>query len=425
MLRAVVALLMLLLLPSLARAEKRVALVIGNAAYRSMPALRNPGNDAQDIARALREVGFEVILGTDLSRAAMNERLDQFSRAAEGADIAVVYYSGHGMQFSGTNYLLPIEAQLDSASDVNRFRLLPMYDVLETLQSARARVLVLDACRNNPVEDELKRRIASIPGANRDAMMTRGLGRVSMNGLLVAYATQANDVASDGAGRNSPFTAAFIRNVGVPDIDLRTMFFRVQDEVDHETGGRQRPELSISLVGEFKLKVTMTAASATVTAPSVVPTPDPAERAWAVTKDTTSIAIIEDFIRQFESTTYGSLARARLKELQVAASKPPDKPPEKPVDKVAALTPPPGKTFKKPVVNGTRVDWCLLAADGGRSATACGNQAANAWCKRQGMVAALHWKTEKSHTAYRLGDGTGCGNPSAPTCDVFSEVVCR
>src|SRR5207244_4380978 len=163
-------------------------------AYRNMPALRNPGNDAQDIARALREVGFEVILGTDLSRAAMNERLDQFSRAAEGADIAVVYYSGHGMQFSGTNYLLPIEAQLDSA------------------------------------------------------------------------------------GRNSPFPSAFIRNVGVPDIDLRTMFFRVQDEVDHETGGRQRPELSISLVGEFKLKVTMTAASATVTAPSVVPTPDPAER---------------------------------------------------------------------------------------------------------------------------------------------------
>jgi uncharacterized caspase-like protein len=159
------------------------------------------------------------------------------------------------MQFAGKNFLLPVDARLAGADDVNRFRLMPLDDILEVLQTANgARVVILDACRNNPVEEELKRRLASIPGANRDAYQTRGLGRISSaNGLLVAYATQASDVAADGSGRNSPFTAAFLHNVGTPDIDLRQMLFRVQDEVDKTTGGRQRPELSISLVGEFKL----------------------------------------------------------------------------------------------------------------------------------------------------------------------------
>ncbi len=257
-------------------AEKRVALVIGNAAYRTIPALTNPANDAEDVGRELRQLGFEAIVATDLDRSGMNNALDRFSRLVVDADIAFVYYSGHGMQFAGKNYLLPVDARLTSADDVNKFRLTPLDDVLEVLQAARgARVVVLDACRNNPVEEDLKRRLASLPGANRDAFLVRGLGRVSAgNGLIVAYSTQANDVAADGIARNSPFTSAFLHHVGAPDVDLRQMLFRVQDEVDRTTRGRQRPELSISLVGEFKLQRSGAAvAPASPSAPSVAPPP--------------------------------------------------------------------------------------------------------------------------------------------------------
>jgi uncharacterized caspase-like protein len=298
-----------------AQAEKRVALVIGNSAYQNAPVLMNPKNDAQDVGKSLRDLGFFTIVATDLDRAGMNDALDRFSRTLGGAEIALVYYSGHGMQFAGKNFLLPVEARLQSADDVNRFRLMPLDDVFDVLQGAQwARIVILDACRNNPVEDDIKRRLASIPGANRDAFLTRGLSRVAANGLIVAYATQANDVASDGAGRNSPFAAAFLHNLGMPDLDVRQMLFNVQDEVDRMTGGRQRPELSISMVGQYKLKPASSATANKEVGPA--PPVDAAGQAWAVTRDTTSQAVLEDFIRQFGSSVYGSMASARLEELK-------------------------------------------------------------------------------------------------------------
>src|SRR3984893_13619204 len=262
----------------IAHADKRVALVIGNGAYRNAPALVNPSNDAQDIDKSLRELGFSTIVATDLDRAGMNDVLDRFSRMVGGAEIALVYYSGHGMQFAGKNFLLPVEARLESAEDVNRFRLLPLHDVFDVLQGpAGARIVLLDACRNNPVEDDLKRRLASIPGANRDAFLTRGFSRVMTNGLIVPDATKANDVASDGTGGNSPFAAALLHNLGTPDLDLRQMLFNVQDEVDRLTGGKQRPELSISLVGQYKLKPATGAPAnkEVVAAPQVAALPPP------------------------------------------------------------------------------------------------------------------------------------------------------
>lgn len=300
-----------------AQAEKRVALVIGNSAYQNVPVLMNPKNDAQDIDKLLRDLGFFTIVATDLDRAGMNDVLDRFSRAVNGAEIALVYYSGHGMQFAGKNYLLPVEARLENADDVNRFRLMPLDDVFDVLQGAQgARIVILDACRNNPMEDDVKRRLASIAGASRDAYLTRGLSRVAANGLIVAYATQANDVASDGMGRNSPFALALLHNLGKPGLDVRQMFFNVQDEVDRLTAGKQRPELSISLVGQYKLKPE-TDSSANKEVAVALPV-DPAAQAWAVTRDTTSQAVLEDFIRQFGNSVYGSMARARLEELKKA-----------------------------------------------------------------------------------------------------------
>jgi uncharacterized caspase-like protein len=347
----IVAMIMLAAAAAPALADKRAALVIGNAAYRNMTPLQNPGNDAADVAAALRRLGFDTTEAADLDRSGMNDALDRFSRQADGADIAIVYYSGHGMQFNGANYLLPVDARLDSAADITRFRLMPLDDVLEALRRVHGvAVLVLDACRNNPVENEIKRRLTAASGDRGDAMLTRGLKPQSAgNGLLIAYATQANDVAADGAGRHSPFTSAFLDNVETPGIDLRMMMLRVQDEVDGLTGHRQRPEVSNSIVGEFMLKPAGShqdgnapdgnakdaktgmlgrLAGSQQEGPSPSGGPSQTGKApsgeaagvWAATKDTTSLAVLNDFIRQFGDTPYGSMARARREELSTVAA---------------------------------------------------------------------------------------------------------
>jgi uncharacterized caspase-like protein len=316
-------------------ADKRVALVIGNSAYRNAPALVNPRNDAQDIGQSLRDLGFFTIIATDLDRTGMNDALDRFSRVVGGAEIALVYYSGHGMQFSGKNFLLPVEARLESGEDVNRFRLMPVEDVFDVLQGAPgARVVILDACRNNPVEDDLKRRLASVPGANRDASLTRGFSRVAANGLIVAYATQANDVASDGTERNSPFAAALLHHLGTPDLDLRQMLFKVQDEVDRLTRGKQRPELSISLVGEYKLKPASGApANKEVGAAPPVDAAAYAsadEIVWNALKNTNDLAALNRFIAQYPGSPRLGEARMRVAALKQAEPR------------VALATPPSG-----------------------------------------------------------------------------------
>lgn len=162
--------------PGASTSGKRVALVIGNGAYRNIPSLVNPMNDAADVGKALQDLGFTTIVATELDRSGMNDALDRFSRLVAGAEIALVYYSGHGMQFAGKNYLLPIDTQLMAQEDVNRFRLMPLDDVLDVLQAGQgARVVILDACRNNPIEEDLKRRMASLPNANRNVTQTRAL----------------------------------------------------------------------------------------------------------------------------------------------------------------------------------------------------------------------------------------------------------
>jgi formylglycine-generating enzyme required for sulfatase activity len=298
-------------LPS--NAQKRAALVIGNAAYRSMPTLTTPKNDAEDVGASLRGLGFDTIVATDLDWRSMNEVLDRFSRMIANAEIVIVYYSGHGLQFEGNNYLLPVDASLGSADDVTRFRLVELDDIMEVLRKApKARVIVLDACRSDPKEEELKRKLAS---KERDALPTRGLARITAGvGQIVAYATQPNEVAADGSGRNSPFTAAFLHNVGTPGIDMRTMFHNVLDEVARATGGRQRPELLINLDGKYELKPEFAPGSAPASGTASGPTE--AERAWVLTQNTTSTAVLEEFIRRFGDSYYSALARARLEELK-------------------------------------------------------------------------------------------------------------
>jgi uncharacterized caspase-like protein len=235
---------------------RRVALILGNSSYKFMPTLQNPRNDAADVERALKNLGFETVMATDLDRSGMNAAVERFSRIVRGADLAMVYYSGHGMQFDGKNYLLPVDANLESIEDVNRYRLLPVDDLIEVLGGASGlKLIVLDACRSNPAERDFKNKVASVAGANRDVTSTRGFARVTRSGLIITYATAPNDVAADGTGRNSPFTQAFLNDVGLPDLDVRQMLFRVQSDVYQSSGSKQLPEISSLYVGpEVRLK---------------------------------------------------------------------------------------------------------------------------------------------------------------------------
>lgn len=237
---------------SCALAEHRVALVIGNSAYQNEPQLPNPARDAGAVGQSLERLGFDAIVATDLDKRGMDEAFRRFAHAVRDADVALFYYAGHGMQFQGQNYLMPVDARLADAADLP-FEMARVDDVVAAMAPARSvRIVLLDACRDNPLADQLLKSLAS---GSRSAGLTRGLARIpDVAGSIVAYATQAGSTAEDGNGEHSPFTAAFLANAESPGIEIGQMFRRVALAVNHATGGRQTPELSISLLGDFYLK---------------------------------------------------------------------------------------------------------------------------------------------------------------------------
>jgi uncharacterized caspase-like protein/cyclophilin family peptidyl-prolyl cis-trans isomerase len=285
-----------------AHAERRVALVIGNSDYRNTHRLTNTRNDAQDVAAALKRIGFDTIVGIDLEQAGMQDAAIRFARAARDADVALFYYAGHAMQFAGVNYLVPIDASLRDEADLRRMTRVD--EIVADLQQAKnLRILVLDSCRNNPLVEALTRSI----GRTRAALLQRGLAKIaSPEGMIIAYATQAGQEAEDGSGRNSPYTNAFLKHIETP-AEIGTVFRRISADVYAATQRTQLPELSLSMIGEFYLTIQ----PADTTSPR-----DRAAQVWAVTKDTASIAVLESFIRQFAGTEYGTMARARIEELK-------------------------------------------------------------------------------------------------------------
>ena len=230
-----------------ADAGVRLALVLGNAKYEAVPALDNPSNDAADLAQALRRVGFEVIEQRDANREAMAKAVRDFSQRLRGADVALFFYAGHGLQMNGENYLLPVDARIETAADV-RFNTINLSDIQQEMEgNGRANIIILDACRNNPFAEKLSR-------GGRGAT-TRGLGRIDATGegSLIVYSTQPNNVALDGAGRNSPFTEALLKYVGTPGLEVRQMISKVRGDVLQATDRRQTPWDSSSLVGDVYL----------------------------------------------------------------------------------------------------------------------------------------------------------------------------
>jgi hypothetical protein len=224
--------------------DRRVALVIGNSEYQYIARLSNPTNDAALMASTLKSLGFSLVGGgsqKDLDKPALDRAVQAFGQAAEGATVALFYYAGHGVQVRGANYLVPITANPTKEADVD-FQMVDMGLVLRQLESAGAKlnVIILDACRNNPFGGRGLRSTSS------------GLAQMQApEGTLIAYATQPGNVAQDGAGGNSPFTAALAATLTQPGLDIFRVFNAVGIEVKRSTGGQQQPWIASSPIDGY------------------------------------------------------------------------------------------------------------------------------------------------------------------------------
>jgi uncharacterized caspase-like protein len=244
------ALLLISLLCSLpAAAEKRVALVVGNSNYAQVGTLANPANDANDIASALKAAGFEVILGIDVDKREFDTKVRNFADLLEDADAAIFFYAGHGLQVAGRNFLLPVDARVQTERDLD-FDAVNLDFVLKQMELGRAdktNIVFLDACRDNPFTRNLARSMGT-----RSASIGKGLAQVDTGvGTFIAYSTQPGNVALDGTGRNSPFTAALSKRVREPDRNLTSVMIEVRKDVLAATGGKQVPWDHSALTGEF------------------------------------------------------------------------------------------------------------------------------------------------------------------------------
>ena len=251
--RTVFALTLLLVTPLQALAE-RVALVIGMGDYQNVAQLKNTINDADKIAAKLQEVGFNVTLATNKSQAELLDILQTFSFQAETADLALVYYAGHGVEVQGVNYLVPVDAKVAKAEDITRVGI-SLNQILKAVESARKmRVVILDSCRNNPfigIKGFDAAGDTSLSGNTSDPNAApQGLAPVNPElGTLVAYAAKAGQVALDGLGGNSPYASALVEAFGKPDVEIGLMFRQVRDDVLKNTGNLQEPYQYGSLSG--------------------------------------------------------------------------------------------------------------------------------------------------------------------------------
>ena len=228
---------------------RQVALIVGNSSYAHIGRLPNPENDAVDMSAALRRLGFEVTTELDTDRGELTEALRAFTRQSAGADVSLVFYAGHGLEMDGINYLVPVDARLERDVDV-RYETVTLDDLLVSTVGARLRLVILDACRNNPLARSMQRTVAS-------RSVSRGsFGQLDEDLLgdetLVAYAAAAGTTAADGTGRNSPYTTALLAHLDEP-LEILTLFRRVRARVLQATNGAQRPHEYQSLLREHYL----------------------------------------------------------------------------------------------------------------------------------------------------------------------------
>lgn len=309
-------LVLLILSTVMVSAEQRVALVIGNGAYAPAPSLPNPESDATAMASALERLGFEVIRGIDLDLAGMRMAIRDFSVAVEGADIALFFYAGHGVQVSGQNYLIPVDADLKRESDLD-FGAIDISLVMRQMErAARTKIVLLDACRDNPFETALTR---SMGRTRSQKALGRGLAPIDAGGgSLIGFATDPGDVAFDGEGNHSPFTEALLRHLETPNLEVNVLMTRVRADVFETTNQRQRPWTTTSLIGEVYLnadKVEVTVAAPTGQA-------DLELALWQAVSGSNAASDYQAYLDQFPDGTFAGLARNRIAALTPAVPAP-------------------------------------------------------------------------------------------------------
>jgi hypothetical protein len=301
-----------------AKADKRVAFVVGNGAYRNVATLPNPPIDAKAMAAMLRNVGFDVVEGSNLTRDTMTERLLEFGQKAQGADVAVFFYAGHGIAISGTNYLLPVDADIKSEMDVKLGAAINIDLTLDqTMGDAKVKLVFLDACRDNPFAAKIK----SNASATRSVSVSSGLAEMkSGEGTLIAFATGPGQTALDGTGGgNSPFTRALIDNITQPGIEIQQAMTKVRAEVNEQTNKGQLPWGHTNLIGSVYLNPaaapTAAAASAAPVAVASTPGNDVELEFWRSIKDSNKPEELNAYMSSYPNGQFKSLALARIASL--------------------------------------------------------------------------------------------------------------
>jgi hypothetical protein len=295
-------------------AEKRVALVMGNSAYQKVSPLANPANDSEAMSAIFRKAGFDVVeLKRDLKVSEMRRALRDFSDSVRDADVAIVYYAGHGIEINGNNYLIPVDAVLER--DIDAFdEAIPLDRILTVIEPARQlRLVILDACRDNPFNKSMKRMIGT-------RAIGRGLAKVEPESpnTLVAFAAKAGSTASDGDSKNSPFTTALVKYLPRPGLDLRKAFGFARDDVLKATNNKQEPFIYGSLGGD---DVALVPAPDKATAEATKPLDDSRlELAfWESIKNEKNPELFQAYLNRYPKGVFADIATINLQRQKTAA----------------------------------------------------------------------------------------------------------
>jgi uncharacterized caspase-like protein len=309
-----------------ALADKRVAFVVGNGAYKNVAQLPNPPIDSKAMAAVLRNVGFEVVEGTNLTRDKMTEKLLDFGKRAQGADVAVFFYAGHGIAISGTNYLLPVDADIKSEMDVKLGAAINIDLTLDqTMGDAKVKLVFLDACRDNPFAAKIKQT------ATRSVSVGQGLAEMkSGEGTLIAFATGPGQTALDGGdGQNSPFTKALIAHITQPGVEIQQAMTEVRAQVNEETSKGQLPWGHTNLIGSVYLNpvakepakdAAPAAAGGAAPAAAVASTGGSGSEVevefWRSVKDSNKPEELNAYLTSYPNGQFKALALARIAALE-------------------------------------------------------------------------------------------------------------
>jgi hypothetical protein len=322
-LTVIVSLICMLFTADAAKADRRVAFVVGNGTYKNVAQLPNPPIDAKAMASVLRNVGFDVVEGTNLTRDKMTEKLLDFGKKAQGADVAVFFYAGHGIAIAGTNYLLPIDADIKSEMDVKLGAAINIDLTLDqTMSDAKVKLVFLDACRDNPFAAKIK----SSASSTRSVSVQTGLAEMkSGEGTLIAFATGPGQTALDGQeGTNSPFTRALIAHITTPGVEIQQAMTEVRAQVNEETNKGQLPWGHTNLIGAVYLNPAPAAGAAAApasSAPAAVASSnssgtDVELEFWRSVKESNKPEELNAYLSSYPNGQFKSLALARIASLE-------------------------------------------------------------------------------------------------------------